>query len=74
MLATGRAPGDQEARIVLGTLAKQLAKFKSDTGGAEKLLKVGESVRDQSLDPAEHAAWTMVCNMLLNLDEAVTQH
>ena len=39
---------------------------------AEKLLTVGESPRDEKLDPAELAAWAMVANAILNLDEVVT--
>jgi hypothetical protein len=74
LLATGRPPSDQESRIIVDTLRKQLAEYKADHAQAEKLLKVGESARDESLNGADHAAWTMVCNMLLNLDEAVTQH
>jgi hypothetical protein len=74
LLATGRIPSDQEARIIVDTFKKQQAEFKSDVAQAEKLMKVGESARDETFGVADHAAWTMVCNMLLNLDEAVTQH
>lgn len=41
---------------------------------AERALAVGESPRDKSLEPKEHAAWMMVCNLILNLDESLTQH
>jgi hypothetical protein len=41
--------------------------------GAEKLLKVGEAKADPALKPTEHAAWTSLCLMLLNLDEVVSK-
>ena len=37
------------------------------------LLATGESPRHPDLDPIEHATWTVVCNTLLNLDEALTR-
>ena len=40
---------------------------------ALKLLSVGESPRDEKLDAAELAAWTMVASVILNLDETVTK-
>lgn len=40
---------------------------------AQKLLKVGDSRRDESINPAQHAAWTMLINQLLNLDEALNK-
>jgi hypothetical protein len=40
---------------------------------ARQLLDVGESDRDKTLDPAEHAALTAVCLGLFNLDEALTR-
>ena len=73
-LATCRDATPKEAAIVLETLGKQKLAFAADAGSAAKLLAVGEAPRNESLDPVEHAAWTMVCNMLLNLDEVVTQH
>ena len=74
LLLLGREPSEKERDILLASLKRQLDEFEADPGAAERLLKVGESARDTSLDAVEHAAWTMVCNMLLNLDEAVTQH
>ena len=40
---------------------------------ARQLLAVGESAGDEQWDAAELAAWTMIANMVLNLDEAVTK-
>ena len=38
-----------------------------------RCLTVGAAPRDESLDPAEHAALTAVCLAILNLDEALTR-
>ena len=35
--------------------------------------RVGESPRDEALDPAEHAALASVCLAIFNLDEALTR-
>ena len=40
---------------------------------SKKLVGVGESARDQSLDVARHAAWTALCSLILNLDEALNK-
>jgi len=40
---------------------------------AKQLISQGESKPDDSLDPAELAAWTMIANLVLNLDELVTK-
>jgi hypothetical protein len=58
----------------LAVLQKQLAKLRRQAADdAAKLLKVGETKADPKLKPAEHAAWTSLCLMLLNLDEVVTK-
>ena len=41
---------------------------------AAALLAAGESPRDGALSTVEHAAWTLVCSALLNLDEAITRN
>ena len=71
-LVTCREPAKAEAAL----LKVQLGKLKvqqSDRAAALKLLAVGESKRDESIDAIAHAAWTSLCLMLLNLDEAVTK-
>jgi hypothetical protein len=71
--ATCRAPTEQELKILQEALEKQRAIYASDRDGAVKLLKVGESPRNEKLDVAEHAALTVVCSLILNLDEVLTK-
>jgi hypothetical protein len=74
LMATSRVPSAKEREVLLAALQDQRAAFRADPERATKLLSVGESPRNEKLEPAEHAAWTMVCNLILNLDEVLTQH
>jgi len=40
---------------------------------AKLLIAVGESKADAKLDPAKLAAWTMLCNQVMNLDEVLNK-
>ena len=40
---------------------------------APKLLAIGESVPNESLDADELAGWTLIAQLLLNLSETVTK-
>jgi hypothetical protein len=71
--ATGRFPSDREADVLARLYSRQREEFSADPESAARLLAVGESKRDESLPADEHAAWTMVANLLLNLDEVVTR-
>ena len=68
-----RAPGPEEQLILQRALAQHRADFQTHPEAATALLATGESPRHPDLDPIEHAAWTVVCNTLLNLDEALTR-
>jgi hypothetical protein len=72
-LVTCRLPSVAEKALLKTQLGKLRAQQATDRAGAIKLLTVGESKRDESLDPIEHAAWTGLSLMLLNLDETVTK-
>jgi len=72
-LATARLPREKEVAILKRVFDAQKERFAKDKMGAEKLLKVGESPRDEKLDAIELAAWTMVANAILNLDEVLTR-
>jgi len=73
-LATGRKVTKDEAKVLLGLLNQQLADYRKNTEAAEKLLSVGAFKAKPELDRAELAAWTMVANTILNLDETITKN
>jgi hypothetical protein len=72
-LVLARRPRPEEVEVVKEMLADQLADYRKSPEEAAKLLGVGESPRDASLDPIELAAWAVVSSTVLNLDEAVTK-
>ncbi len=63
----------EENTLLLARLATLKAQFAGDAEAARKLLTVGESKRDPSLPAAEHAAWASLCQLVLNLDEALSK-
>jgi hypothetical protein len=72
-LATARKPSGKEQDVLRSLLTRQLASFRADRAAAAKLVAVGESPRDKSLDVADVAAWTMVTSTILNLDETISK-
>ena len=72
-LTLARAPQKAEVALLLKLYGEQLARYRADHPAAEKLLAIGESERNATLDSAELAAWTMVASTILNLDETVTK-
>lgn len=68
-----RTPTRPEFGLLKAQLDKLRAQQASDPAAAARLLAVGEAKRDESVDPARHAAWAGLCLMLLNLDEVVTK-
>jgi hypothetical protein len=53
--------------------AESLAKYRKDPKAAAALARGGLSEVPAGADVAELAAWTVVANVLLNLDETVTK-
>jgi len=72
-LAVARSPSAAEREILVASLARFQQQFAADPDAAKKYLASGESPRDASLDPIQHAAFMAVANLLLNLDEAQTK-
>jgi hypothetical protein len=72
-LALARPPKAEEMKVLLGVLNEQKAAFRKNGDAAVKLISVGESKRDEKLNPAELAAWTAVASVILNLDETITK-
>lgn len=63
----------QEIDILRSAHAELLKHYQEQPADAIALIAVGDSKPDETLNPSELAAWTMVCNQLLNLDEVLTK-
>jgi hypothetical protein len=73
-LALSRAPDEIERRTLGALLASSRERFATEPADAERLLHTGISPAVDSLDPADHAAWTTVARALLNLNETYLRH
>jgi len=62
-----------EIALLRGLLQRQRQRFDKDSASAERLLSVGAAPRDAQLDAREHAAWTIVAQSVLNLDETLSK-
>jgi cytochrome c553 len=63
----------EENKITEKVLQDLLAHYQSSPKDAEALITVGESKADKALDRPTLAAYTMVANQLLNLDEVLNK-
>jgi hypothetical protein len=74
VLVLARPPRTEETTVLRTQLAVERQTFRADPSAASQLLAVGQSPADPTLAPAELAAWTTLASVVLNLDEAVTNH
>lgn len=70
MLCLSRVPSADESSRLMRFYSLQLAQFAKDLQSARSV--AGRAGSGQ-VPPAERAAWTMVANVLLNLDETLTK-
>ena len=69
-LVATRTPEPGEVERIVASYTRQLERFRKDPEAAARTIK-GYAVAD--IAAAEQAAWTLVANALLNLDEALTK-
>jgi cytochrome c553 len=63
----------EENKSAAATLDKLLQYYRAHPQEAQELIAVGESKADPALDAAVLAAWTMLTNELMNLDEVLNK-
>jgi hypothetical protein len=66
-----RPAHETERSILVAGLKRTREQFQRAPDDAIKLVSIGESTRDPSLDVVEHAAWTSLALAVLNLDETL---
>jgi hypothetical protein len=54
-------------------LQKHLNEYRNAETEAARLRQVGDAPAPQELNAAEHAAWTSVARIILNLHETITR-
>jgi hypothetical protein len=73
-LVLGRRPAPEEVAVVQELLQKLLAKYQQQPQAAAKVICNGESAPRAGLPEPEVAAYTLVANLVLNLDESLTRN
>jgi hypothetical protein len=63
----------EELFLIEGGLSDLLTYYRSHPDDAQLLINVGESKADSNLDVSSLAAWTMLVNELMNLDEVLNK-
>jgi hypothetical protein len=69
-----RLPSDAEFAVLVNALDRERNRYAADQSAAEKYLANGESPRNERIHVAEHAAWSQIAALLLNLSETVTRN
>ncbi|MEZ6032954.1 MAG: DUF1553 domain-containing protein [Planctomycetaceae bacterium] len=71
-LALSRPPSDSELDVLKTTLQQLQDTYTQDPEAAGKLVTVGDLPRPDGMDDRELAAWTALSNVILNLNETIT--
>jgi hypothetical protein len=71
--ATARLPKPREEALLLETFQIHYQELAANPEAAKELITIGESTPDETLDAVEVAAWTMIANLILNLDEVLNK-
>jgi hypothetical protein len=69
-----RSPKPEEFLVVKRALDQYLQRYQTDTAAAKQVVSVGESKRKTNHPDTELAAYTLIANLILNLDETVTRN
>lgn len=69
-----RSPNPNELELINGMFEKHKMQYAQNPESASKLISTGESPLIQGIDATEHAAWTSVARVILNLHETITRY
>jgi hypothetical protein len=72
-LCVARTPSVAELNHLLELYRENLEKYKQEPDAARAMAANGLAKPPKELDTAELAAWTVIANVLLNLDETITK-
>ena len=73
-VVTSRLPDPDEAEIMENAFQQHHERYVNDEQAAAKLIGYGDSPTDSKLSATQLAAYTLVANAILNLDESVNRN
>jgi hypothetical protein len=73
-MVTSRNPKPNELALLIADLNSYRTEFNQNVKAAERLLAIGEMPNGSGSTPAELAAFTLIANTVLNLDEAIMEN
>lgn len=73
-LVLARRPDSATTRLIASALQKQHEIYRADPAAARRVIAVGESQPRGIAPDDETAAWTMIANLILNLDETLNRN
>jgi hypothetical protein len=72
--ALARKPSPEEIEIVSAAYKQHLAAYEQTPAEAAKFIRQGESAPQAGIPEPEFAAWTLIANLVLNLDETINRN
>ncbi|MFN9371535.1 MAG: PSD1 and planctomycete cytochrome C domain-containing protein [Planctomycetaceae bacterium] len=69
-----RTPAAEELTLLTRAVDHYRERYAADPQGARQVIHVGEAAVRSEASPTDLAAWTLVANLILNLDETVTRN
>jgi hypothetical protein len=73
-ICTCRYPDQDELTDLVQSFDEDLKTYRHDADAAKQLVTVGELSSDGQSNASKIAAWTIMANLILNLDEVVTKN
>ncbi len=73
-LVTARKPLEKERGVLKDEYETEFAKYAANPEAAKQVISYGESKPKSEVNPSELAAYSMVANVLLNMDETLTKN
>ena len=67
-------PDANTMHLLLQTLRQNRLEFKRSPDQAKELIAIGESPAPAKFEPTELAAWTMIANLIMNMDQFVCKN
>lgn len=69
-----RTASGAERELLEKMCGQLMEEYQADPAAAEALISIGEVPAEKTFEPASLATWTMIANLILNLDEVVTKN